>query len=311
MEPKAELHKAYINLMQAPDRQARAQAAEELNTIASHFAATFEDADRPDAGKALERDHIALSKSGRNIGSLSDELLASFNRLLPWAAMTVDSKGRSVGNAWSSTKRTYYNALIDPRLRDFDKIWPLEGKHVLEVGCFEGIHTLAALLLGASRVTGVDGRIENILKTMARLWAYDQTTELLLWDLEKEVPNTIPEHWDMLHHIGVLYHLTNPVEHLDVVLPRTRGALMLDTHVALDDAKAKFTYTVGDQTYAYQKHIEAGIEINPFAGLSDHAKWLRTDDLIAICQRHGFKTVNLIEDRAERNGRRVLIHAFR
>ncbi len=102
-----------------------------------NFAATFEDADRPDAGKALERDHIALSRSGRNIELLSDELLASFNRLLPWAAMTVDSKGRSVGNAWSSTKRTYYNALIDPRLRNFDKIWPLEGKHVLKLAALK------------------------------------------------------------------------------------------------------------------------------------------------------------------------------
>ncbi|GJE78042.1 tRNA U34 carboxymethyltransferase [Methylorubrum suomiense] len=309
MDHRIQLQRAMMDLLRAPSAQARQVSAEAISRAALDFAASYEAAPRPEPAQALERDKHALALAGDRLDEIDDTTLDAFNKLLPWAAMTTDRRGRIVGGAWSNTKRANFGKLIDNRIREFDRFSPLKGKHVLEIGCFEGIHTLGCLLLGA-RVTGVDGRIENIVKTMARLWAYGQTTPLLFWDLEGEPPYSLAQFWDVLHHIGVLYHLTNPVEHLDLVLPRTKQAIILDTHVAFDDEHVDGTYTVAGRIYRYQLQQEAHT-VSPFAGLRDHAKWLRVEDLEDICRRHGFADIRRVEDRNERNGRRVLLWAFR
>ena len=100
---------------------------------------------------------------GRNfpISNFSDEQFLQLNSLLPWAAMTVDEHGQHLGSAWRSNKRANIQYLVEGRHVAFDEAYPLAGKHVLEVGCFEGIHTISGLHHGAT-VTAVDSRIENL-----------------------------------------------------------------------------------------------------------------------------------------------------
>lgn len=310
MDPKVELHRAYLSLMQAPTPETRAAAATKLREAADSFAHNFVQPTGDDGGDVPGRDSKALALAGSALDAMDDEALAHFNRLLPWAAVTIDRRHRRVGGSWSATKRNHVNSLMDRRIVAFDAEYSLGGKHVLELGCFEGIHTLACLLLGA-RVTGVDGRIENLLKTQARLWAYDHAAQLVLWNLEKAPPKTLPAEWDVLLHVGVLYHLTDPVKHLLEVLPKTLHAVMLDTHVSRDDADASSTYSIAGHEYPYRRVREGNTDISPFAGLDDHAKWLRVEDLHSILRSNGFSKVRTVEDRDERNGRRVLIWAFR
>jgi len=239
---------------------------------------------------------------------LGVDQVAEINAMLPWAALTADIDGKLLGSAWNTTKRASQQALVEERLRDFVDACPLEGKHVLEVGCFEGIHTISCLSLGA-RVTAVDSRMENILKTLARLWAYGYSADVQVWNLEeREVPPLIPAEWDVLHHIGVLYHLTNPAENLGLLASRTREALILDTHVATDETATK-AYSVDGRRYRYQRKGER--RISPFAGMMDHAKWLLVEDLIDICKVNGLKDIRRCEVREERNGARLLLWAFR
>jgi tRNA (mo5U34)-methyltransferase len=261
-------------------------------------------------------DALARSASRRLAGStvpvstMSDEQIAEMNRLLPWGAMTVDPTGRVVGNPWSSTKRNVPHDLIDHRQQAFAEAFPLTDRHVLEIGCFEGIHSLGLKLLGA-KVTGVDSRVANILKTLSRLWLYGHTADVVLWDVEKPPTEAVPQEWDVLHHVGVLYHLTNPVEHLLEVLPRTRHAVLLDTHVADDAASAKLSYEVNGASFSYRRKPEPLAAHSPFAGMKDHAKYLLIDDIVELFRQSGFTDVRLVEDRAERNGRRVTVWAFR
>lgn len=260
-----------------------------------------------DLGKLTSK-RLAGTRAPAN--TFTDDQVAELNRLLPWAAMTVDNAGRVIGNPWSSTKRNIAHDLIDHRQEAFAAAFPLTGRHVLEIGCFEGIHSLGLALLGA-RVTGVDGRVENILKTLARLWAYGHTADVVLWNVEKPVAKAMPKEWDVLHHVGVLYHLAKPVEHLLDVLPRTRHAVLLDTHVANDPETAKLSYDVDGVSYRYRRKPEPLAAHGPFAGMEDHAKYLLVEDIIALLQKSGFTDVRLAEDRAERNGRRVTVWAFR
>jgi SAM-dependent methyltransferase len=242
------------------------------------------------------------------VSAMSDEDLSKLNTILPWAAITVDEHGRHLGSAWSEDKRANVNKLVERRHVAFDEAFPLKDKHVLEVGCFEGIHTISLLALGA-KVTGVDSRLENLLKTNTRLWCYGFDAHVKKWDLEEEASVDIPASFDVLHHVGVLYHLSDPVGHLRDVLKRTGEALLLDTHVARDKEDTTSEYAVGGKSYRYYHYGED--TASPFGGERDHAKWLLLDDLQDIIRGEGFGDVRVVSDRNERNGRRITLWAFR
>jgi tRNA (mo5U34)-methyltransferase len=307
-EPRIALQAALAAVLTAKTEAEREGAMAQARRALDQVAAEPFVEPAADAGSLVAREPETLRIQSKKLRWISDQNLSAFNRLLPWGAMTIDDRGRIVGNAWSMSKRAQPHMLIDPRQKAFDQRFPLSGKHVAEIGCFEGIHSLGCLLLGA-KVTAVDGRMENILKTLARLWAYGRATDVILWNVEEAPPPQMPARWDVLHHIGVLYHLADPVGHLNALLPKTGEALLLDTHVALDDEDASAAYEVEDTTYRYRRRGE--IVANPFAGLMDHAKWLRLEDLVGIVRSHGFSDVEIVEDRKERNGRRVMIWAFR
>jgi tRNA (mo5U34)-methyltransferase len=241
------------------------------------------------------------------INGLKGEELAILNSLLPWAAFILDSNGRSFGSAYSSTKRNVPQDVPDHRIIELDRRYQLSGKHVLEAGCFEGIHTVGLARHGAT-VAAFDGRIENVVKTLVRCWAFNVRADVFFWNLEEEKPESSNIECDILHHVGVLYHLMDPIKHLSAVLPSVRQALMLDTHIALEDGVVN-AHSAGFD-YRYTNFKEAGRK-PPFAGLGDHAKWIVLDDLVRFLKQSGFTDVNIAEHRNERNGPRVLIYAHR
>jgi SAM-dependent methyltransferase len=304
MQSKGDLIRKVIEFCHADNANLKASARSQLEQLL--------DAPLERAAISLLEPHPTVERvlvgHQAPVDHLSDRLLAEFNAMLPWGAMSADRNGRVVGSAWSSSKRSKQQPLIDRRLLEFSERLSLDGEHVLEVGCFEGLHTIGCLALGA-KVTAVDSRMENLLKTIARLWAYGYMADVEPWDLEEpEVPSNIPESWDILHHIGVLYHQTNPAESLSLLAKRTRKAIVLDTHVASGVDGANAQYEALGRSFSY---LHQGEEpISPFAGMRDHAKWLLADDLHWICENAGFR-IEKSEVREERNGSRALVWAFR
>jgi tRNA (mo5U34)-methyltransferase len=131
------------------------------------------------------------------------------------------------------------------------------------------------------------------------------------WDFEEAPSALLPHRWDVLHHIGVLYHLSDPVGHLNAVLPRTNDAVLLDTHVADSAEVATLEYVVDGASVRYKRKPEPNAVSSPFAGMRDHAKYLVLEDLVEHLQRHGFNDTRVVSNRLERNGRRVTVWAFR
>jgi len=242
----------------------------------------------------------------RAIELLSDDDLGRLNALLPWHCFTVDQAGRPFGQpAWEG-KRDTPERIPDPRIEQFDARFGLAGRHVLEVGCFEGIHTIA-LCDRAARVTAIDGRIENVVKTMVRCSMFERYPTVLTCDLERP-PAGIDEllRADLCHHLGVLYHLSDPVRHLRQLATWTGHGLMLDTHYALPEL-AMERYEVDGRAFAYRSFGEA--REDPFSGLRSHAKWILLDDIIEVLESAGFGAIEIVERREERNGSRVLLFA--
>ena len=242
------------------------------------------------------------------VENLNDEDLRCLNNLLPWKCFTVDSKGRRFGNrAWPG-KREDPQEMPDPRITALHERYGLRNKHILEVGCFEGVHTTALCLYGA-QVTAIDSRIENVVKTIVRCGMFGYSPTAFVCDLEQAEDCKRLPRVDILHHVGVLYHLTDPVAHLRMLAPLVKEGIMLDTHYA-EDGDVNKVYEIDGRSYRYKHHKEGG-KAEVFSGMRDHAKWLRLDDIIAILAELGFVDVCIVDKQSMRNGPRVLLHAGR
>jgi tRNA (mo5U34)-methyltransferase len=231
--------------------------------------------------------------------TITDEDLAQINEMLPWFAGTELSDGRLLGSLTARPgKRELVQPVPDKRITQLHEMLDLTDKTVLEIGCFEGIHTLGLCSYGA-RVTAVDLRPLNVIKAATRLACYGYSASVFPLDVED--PDIALPDFDVVFHCGVLYHLEDPVRHLERLLPHCR-AIYLDTHVAAEtDEDATLEH--GDRVYLGHHHYEAGWN-DPFSGRGKGAFWLRTSDLVELLNDAGFDT-DMWSDREERNGKRV------
>lgn len=255
------------------------------------------------------------AQSVPNLDRLSDSQLAELNSILDWNCFTVDSRGRRFGDrAWAG-KREGPQPIPDRRIEFLDDSVGLAGRSVVEVGCFEGVHTIA-LAQRAERVIAVDARVENVVKTIVRCAFYDCHPTAFVLDLEKESGDPRLA-GDVLHHVGVLYHLEDPVRHLVELLPRISTAVLLDTHVATDEDPLE-RYDWEGRSVRYRRYSEPGAPDRPrtaptdvFDGVVPYAKWLYVDDLMELLRELGFGDIEELEHRDERNGTRVALLARR
>ena len=247
-------------------------------------------------------------KPGLNshLDALSDEDLIELNALLDWNSFISDGNGRRFGMAAWGSKRVELQEIPDKRIIAMHERFNLSGQHVLEVGCFEGVHTLG-LLQYAGKVSAIDSRIDHVVKTMVRCGMHGQTPNVFVYDLESEPNDYSLLSCDFIHHVGVLYHLRDPISHLLSLKKFVRKGIMLDTHYSLPK-ETKDSYNVGGREYFYKRYMEYGKK-ESFSGMYDHSKWLLLDDIVDCLKQSGFDNVEIVEKRAERNGPRVLLYA--
>ena len=242
------------------------------------------------------------------VDGLSDGDLAELNAILDWKSFVADRHGRRFGNVAWSGKRTEPQVIPDPRIVLLNDHLDLSDKHVLEIGCFEGNHTVGLCRL-ARAVTAVDGRIANVVKTVVRCAMFAQHPTVFKCDVEARPLDVAALEADVVHHVGVLYHLRDPVSHLRDVGQLARVGLMLDTHYALD-SEATESYVVGGAEYRYRRYLEFGPD-DPFSGMHEHSKWLRLDDILGALAAVGLSDIGVLRTRSERNGARMLAIARR
>ena len=250
-------------------------------------------------GKAVPAPHL---------DSLSDEQLEELNAILRWNCFTVDTKGRRFGRRASQNKRATPQVIPDERIIKLNQLLDLTDKTFLEIGCFEGVHTIG-LGLFSPDVTAVDGRIENVVKTLVRSGFYGIRPRVFACDVDNLPLDPMLPVVDVIFHCGVLYHLKDPVRHLKELLSRARCGILLDTHYAMPEELTQ-SYEVDGKKYGY-KTFEENDRKNVFAGLYDHAKWLSLDALLNLLRQEGLTQIHETQTRNERNGARVMIIASR
>jgi len=239
-----------------------------------------------------------------HVEHLTDEELALVNELLPWRCFTIDSQGRRLGDRARPGKRENPQPIPDARIDLADERFGLAGKHVLEVGCFEGVHTIA-LCRRAAQVTAVDSRIVNVVKTIVRCGLYGERPRVVPCNIVDAADDLAA---DVVFHVGVLYHLHDPVRHLIRLGELCRVGLLLDSHVARDD-QATETMEIDGRRYRYRPFGENPGPDRVFAGMYDESRWLLLDDIVGLLERAGFAAIEVVDQREERNGRRMTLLA--
>lgn len=113
------------------------------------------------------------------------------------------------GENWKNYAKTIDRNRIDSAIEGVRKLFPdgLAGKSFLDIGCGSGLHSLAALSLGATSVTAVDIDENSVNTTQELLTRYAPT---LKWTAQvasvfDASPDTLGK-FDVVYSWGVLHH---------------------------------------------------------------------------------------------------------
>jgi len=234
----------------------------------------------------------------------TDEQLAEFQAAHPWKTARPLPDGRVVGEGKGQHVQVPKDArveLVRERLG--------EGLRVLEIGACEGQHTVL-LAKFCKEVCALEIRPRNVVGALIRqlLWGVRNVQNLVMD--ARELDPELGE-FDLVFHAGVLYHLSNPVEHL-LSVGRFGKALLLDTHYATADLTKMKAASVAWQgkTYATRQFNESGWA-DAFSGVESQSHWLYKDDLLQLVRDAGFAEIEVYRDVVERNGPRIGLLARR
>jgi 2-polyprenyl-6-hydroxyphenyl methylase/3-demethylubiquinone-9 3-methyltransferase len=119
------------------------------------------------------------------------------------------------GANWRDYAKTVDRTRIDSAVAGMSKLFPegLAGKTFLDIGCGSGLHSLAALMLGAARVTATDIDENSVGTTRDLLQKYAPNDN---WEAKLvSIFDASPEHlgsfdvvysWGVLHHTGDMWN---------------------------------------------------------------------------------------------------------
>lgn len=113
------------------------------------------------------------------------------------------------GENWKNYSKTIDSQRIASAVAGVKKLFPdgLAGKSFLDIGCGSGLHSLAALLLGAATVTAVDID-ENSVNTTRELlskYAPDLNWTVTIASIFDAAPDALGT-FDVVYSWGVLHH---------------------------------------------------------------------------------------------------------
>jgi tRNA (mo5U34)-methyltransferase len=200
-----------------------------------------------------------------------DQLQQELLRLHPWRKGPFDIYGVYIDSEWRSDLKWQ-------RLQQ--RIAPLSGRKVLDVGCGNGYYMLRMLGADAGWVLGIDPTILfNIqYRALTQLSDIPINARMLPIGID-ELPDNLG-YFDSVFSMGVLYHRRSPIDHLLKLfsLLRPGGELVLETLVIRGDDRAVL---LPESRYAKMRNV-----------------WFipSTDVLMNWLQRCGFIDMKLLDE---------------
>lgn len=174
----------------------------------------------------------------------------------------IDDKLVSLRRAWMKDFHYYRHQHIFQNI--LTNIGSLEGLSVLDIGCNEGYYSFAASRMGASEVTGIDLRQENIscAKQLKQLFGYDGCNFQIGNIVDMEISDLMQ--FDIVFCFGVLYHLENPMIGVRNLRKLTRSWLVLDSCLTSFDSEP--TVLITEEPNTNLRAGKTGVAFYPSLG---------------------------------------------
>ena len=202
---------------------------------------------------SLDRDEIRIGRPEDCSVSQRETMRRQLQRLLPWRKGPFNLFGLEIDAEWRSDMKWR-------RLQD--RIAPLSGRTVLDVGCGNGYYGWRMLGAGAHRVVGIDPTLRYVMQQRAvAKYLPDAPFDILPFTLEtlaaRGAVSVLPaDGFDTVFSMGVIYHRRDPENHLRDLLKflRPDGELVLESLII--DGKYGDLLQPGDR-YARMRNIWA------------------------------------------------------
>ena len=232
----------------------------------------------------LDTDTISIGTASDCSASERETMRRQLQRLLPWRKGPFNLFGLEIDAEWRSDMKWR-------RLQD--KIAPLSGRTILDVGCGNGYYGWRMLGAGAKRVVGTDPTLRYVMQQRAvAKYLPGASFDILPFTLETLAAGTtgsgaaqagsdpaaslLPaDGFDTVFSMGVIYHRRDPAGHISDLLRflRPGGELVLESLI-IDDKHGEVLHPRG--RYARMRNIWA---IPSIATLKN---WLSDAGLTAI-----------------------------
>lgn len=236
---------------------------------------------------------------------LTDQELADFTTAIAWETGTRLPDGRILGNP---DVRGFVASEEDYRIRALDERLGDERGHVLELGSGEGYHTVQ-LARRFEKVTAIEARPKNVICSLVNLYVHGVENVRLLKMDARELSPTLGR-FDLVFHSGVLYHLSNPVEHLRRVVALS-DRLLLDTHYASrGESTGRCEVVSRGKCYPAAIWGEGGWD-DIFSGLEAESRWLERGALLDALADVGYRRVATLSEYEMPVGPRICLWAER
>jgi tRNA (mo5U34)-methyltransferase len=133
---------------------------------------------------------------------------------------------------------TYVNRHEQRRRAFFDPLvqvagGTLEGKRVLDLGSNAGYWSLAAIEAGADFVLGIDGRQMHVDQAHLVFEAKGIDPARYRFETGNIFTHSFPEHFDVILCLGLMYHISKPMELFEIMASVSPELLLIDTEASL------------------------------------------------------------------------------
>jgi hypothetical protein len=192
----------------------------------------------------------------------------------------------------------------DPRVTwGIEELGPLTGARILELGPLEGGHTWMLERAGAASITAVEAHPKAYLRCLVVKEAVGmQRSRFLFGDFMRYLAET-DEVYDVCWASGVLYHLRNPAELIELAARRAPRLFVwthyYDPEIARSNEflrkRISREVPATHAGFAHTQHrFDYGItfDLGRFCGgTAPHASWLTRDTLLDCLAHFGWQVV--------------------
>ncbi len=232
------------------------------------------------------------------------------------AAPSAQTAIDAVPDTWASrlpdplqhVRAGYAELFDDRRIRwAFERLGGVSGASVLELGPLEGGHSYMAQQAGAARIVGVEANSKAFLKCLVVKELLGLNRCSFLCGEITEYLRSSQESFDVCIACGILYHMVNPIELLDLISQRA-SRLFMWTHIYSDDAlknpalTRKFgarhqihhngtSYDVVRHNYSIDNRL-----IGFWGGVSSYSNWITRSSLMDALRNFGWEDIEIAFD---------------